>query len=70
MRNLTKERAEALKNKIVKISPYGMIEDVYGTSTSFNVFSRNGAIKTRIFYKSAYSLNSAKQILNELAKID
>ncbi len=48
----------------------GMIEDVYGTSTSFNVYRRlenKLGYKERSFYKSAYNLATALRYLAELA---
>jgi len=39
---------------------HSAIEDVYGTGTSFNIFYRKGINFEWEFYKSAYSLESAK----------
>ncbi len=52
---------------IVSQSNAGFIEDVYGTSTSFNVLSRLGKTEIANFYKSAYNLATALRYLAELA---
>ena len=42
------------------------IEDVYGTGTSFNVFSRSLATQQAQFYKSAYTLEAALNHMEHL----
>ena len=44
----------------------GVIEDVYGTETSFNIYRGKIVDTKHEFYMSAYSLESAKRWLEEM----
>ena len=60
-----KDKAEELK--VLESKGVGYVVDVYGSGTSFNVFSFVGKkVINPKFYKSSYSLERAKVYFREL----
>ena len=57
------------KKRVFEVISVGYVEDVYGSGTSFNIFSRFNESMRGKFYKSAYKLDTAKKYIKELREI-
>jgi len=56
-------------SKIIAQNNHALIEDAYGTGTSFNIFRRYRAQAggiVRVFYRSAYTIKGAEAYYNYL----